>query len=58
MKKTYIAPELLSVNLSAQEMMAGSFDIKIDGTDTGSTDYSDEFGGWSDAWNDGSEEDY
>lgn len=56
MKKAYITPEILTVNLSAQEMMAGSVNIPVNGGDTGSVDYSPEYGGWSDAWNDASDE--
>lgn len=40
MKKAYITPEILTVNLSAQEMMAGSVNIPVNGGDTGSVDYS------------------
>ncbi len=46
MKKAYIAPEAVSVSLRAEGMMAASLDIKVDGTDTGSTDFSEEKSGW------------
>ncbi len=58
MKKAYIAPEALSVSLRAEGMMAASLDIKVDGSDTGSVDFSGEKSGWdSDLWSGTSEED-
>lgn len=57
MKKAYIAPEAVSVRLRAEGMMAASLDIKVDGTDTGSTDFSEEKSGWdSGIWGGESEE--
>lgn len=56
-KRQYTAPASLAVRLHAEGMMAASLEIKVDGTDTGSTDFSNEAGGWdSGNWSGAEEE--
>jgi hypothetical protein len=58
MKKAYAAPEARAVTLRTEGMMAGSLTIKVDGSDTGSIDFSNESGGWdSGNWSGAAEED-